>query len=94
LIYAARARTQRAPNATSNAVTAADASRAPRAPAGDERSTDAKAERQGHRRGRGPDGEYGLLFVAVSMNDCALLNPDDEAAGEGAGSRWLRESLS
>lgn len=28
----------------------------------------------------------------LSMNDCALLNPDDEAAGEGTGSRWLRES--
>jgi MerR family redox-sensitive transcriptional activator SoxR len=30
----------------------------------------------------------------LSMNDCELLNPDDEAAGEGAGSRWLRESIS
>jgi MerR family redox-sensitive transcriptional activator SoxR len=30
----------------------------------------------------------------LSMNDCALLNPDDEAATEGAGSRWLRPSPS
>jgi len=28
----------------------------------------------------------------LSMHDCDLLNPGDEAAAEGEGSRWLRES--
>ena len=30
----------------------------------------------------------------LSMTDCALLNPDDEAATEGTGSRWLHSSSS
>lgn len=29
----------------------------------------------------------------LSMTDCNLLNPGDEAAAEGEGSRWLRETL-
>jgi MerR family redox-sensitive transcriptional activator SoxR len=28
----------------------------------------------------------------LSMRDCTLLNPGDEAASEGAGSRWLRDA--
>lgn len=28
----------------------------------------------------------------LSMNDCDLLNPNDEAATEGDGSRWLRNA--
>jgi MerR family transcriptional regulator, redox-sensitive transcriptional activator SoxR len=28
----------------------------------------------------------------LSMRDCDLLNPGDEAAAEGEGSRWLRET--
>ncbi len=29
----------------------------------------------------------------LSLRRCALFNPDDEAATEGPGSRWLRQSL-
>ncbi len=29
----------------------------------------------------------------LSLRRCTLFNPDDEAATEGPGSRWLRESL-
>lgn len=29
----------------------------------------------------------------LSLGKCTLFNPDDEAAAEGAGSRWLRRSL-
>lgn len=29
----------------------------------------------------------------LSLTRCALYNPDDEAAGDGSGSRWLREAM-